>query len=195
MRRPDCYRYLLAVLPPHWFRREIATLHRLTSQPQGWVPIECAHLSLCVLAAPKERDHSLAPRIDAALAGAAFSSCVIRFGRIRGGSEGAALFTRGCKTELTSLRRALLGRLAAHGVFPQQEKKNPHVTLGYDRWSGGGFDIDLERIPRHIVPIESEHGCGKHNQLGRWPLLAPRQDDLEFMKWCRKRTRIRKITL
>jgi hypothetical protein len=170
-------------------RCEIADLHERTGQLENRVPIGRSHLGLCILAEPKERDHFLARRVDAALSGAALSSCAIRLGRIRGSDNGATLFTRGSKMELTALRGALLARLAAHGIFSRQEKKNPHITLGYEPWRGDGFDIKLEWVPREIVLIESEHGCSRHNPLGRWPLSAPRQGDFEFMEWCQKRTR------
>jgi 2'-5' RNA ligase len=190
MRRPDCYRYFLCFLPPRWLRAQIADLQELTGQTESRVPIDRSHLSLCVLAEPKERNHFLARRIDVALTGATFSSCVIRLGRVRGSSEGATLFTRGSRIELTLLRHALLDRLAAHGVFPKQEKKNPHITLGYDSWLSDGFEIEQEWVPQEIVLIESEHGLGRHNPLGSWPLLPPRQGDFAFRKWCQKRTRI-----
>ena len=175
MRVASAYRYFLCFLPDEAVREAIDLLHRDTGQGGKRVPVERSHLSLCVFGAPPERDPSLVPRIDAALAGAQLSSCVIRLGRVRGGPGGATLFTRGSKRELTAVRRRLLERLAVHGVVPQQEKSNPHITLGYDPFRGSTFGIALEWVPREVVLIESEHGRGRHNPLARWPLLPPVQ--------------------
>jgi 2'-5' RNA ligase len=175
MRRASAFRYFLCFLPDAPVREAIASIHRHTGQGENRVPVERSHLSLCVFGAPPERDPSLVARIDASLAGAQLSSCVIRLGRVRGGPSGATLFTRGSKRELTALRGGLLERLAVHGVAPELEKTNPHVTLGYDSFRGSAFGIRLEWIPREVVLIESEHGLGRHNPLARWPLLPPVQ--------------------
>src|SRR5690606_26913423 len=132
MRVADAYRYFLCFLPDETVREAIALIHEHTGQEEKRVPVERSHLTLCVFGEPPERDVSLAARVDAALAGARLSSCVVRLGRVRGGPNGATLFTRGSKRELATLRQHLLERLAAHGLVPQQEKTNPHSTLGYD---------------------------------------------------------------
>ena len=175
MRRASAYSYYLCFLPEEPVREAIDLLHRDTGQGERRVAVERSHLSLCVFGEPPERDPTLAPRIDAAFAAAQLSSCVVRLGRVRGGPSGATLFTRGRKRELATVRQHLLERLAAHGVLPQQEKTNPHITLGYDPFGGSAFEIVLEWIPREVVLIESEHGLGRHNPLGRWPLLPPVQ--------------------
>jgi 2'-5' RNA ligase len=180
MRRASAYRYFLCFVPDAAVREAIAWLHQQTGQSGRRVPVERSHLSLCVFGAPPQRDSALAPRIDAALGGAGFAACVVRFGRVRGGPNGATLFTRGGIDGLTRLRRQILARLAACGTAPELEKRNPHVTLGYDPCRGPGFDIALEWVPRKIVLIESEHGLGKHNRLCSWPLLAPEQGMLPF---------------
>lgn len=175
MRCASAYRYFLCFVPDAPVREAVALLHRQTGQVGRRVPVERSHLSLCVFGAPPQRDPALAARVDAALTGMDFASCVVRLGRVRGGPGGAALFTRGGKDGLTRLRRQMLTRLAACGAAPELEKRNPHVTLGYDPCLEPGFDIALEWVPRKIVLIESEHGLGKHNRLGSWPLLPPEQ--------------------
>ena len=180
MRHASAYRYFLCFLPDDCLRQEIAVLHRRTGQLGNRVPVGRSHLSLCVFGAPPQRDPFLLPRVNAALAGELLVSCVIRLGRVRGGPGGATLFTRGCKRELTALRRLLLARLAASGLVPQLEKRNPHITLGYDPFREADFDIGLEWIPREIVLMESEHGLTRHNRLASWPLLEPKQGRLAF---------------
>lgn len=180
MRLASAYRYFLCFVPDERLRQAIAVLHRRTQQADRRVTVERAHLSLCVFGAPARPDPALARRVDAALSAAPLVSCVIRLGRVRGGPGGATLFTRGGKRELTALRRQILARLAAHGVIPEFEKTNPHLTLGYDACRGPGFDVTLEWVPRKIVLIESEHGLTRHNRLGEWPLLPPAQGMLPF---------------
>ena len=180
MRSASAYRYFLCFLPDEPVRAEVSMLHAWTGQADKRVTVDRSHLSLCVLSEPKERDPSLAPRVDAALAGLQLHSCVIRLGRVRGGPDGATLYTISRKRELTVLRHALLARLAEHGLVPELEKTNPHITLGYDPFEGPSFDISREWIPREIVLIESEHGLTRHNLLGRWALLPPEQGILPF---------------
>ena len=180
MRKAELYRYFLCFLPDEAVQTEIALPHAWAGQGDKRVTVARSHLSLCVFGAPAERDPSLAPRVDAALAGLQLRSCVVRLGRVRGGPDGATLYTISRKRELTALRRVLLARLAEHGLVPELEKPNPHITLGDDPFDGPGFDISLEWIPREIVLIESEHGLTRHNPLGRWPLLQPEQGILPF---------------
>lgn len=175
MRRASAYRYFLCFIPDAAIREAIAVLLRETHQAGKCVPVERSHLSLFVFGVVAQRDPTLALRVDAALGGMEVASCILRFGRVRGGPNGAALFTSGGRRELAALRRRILARLAEHGLVPKLEKRNPHVTLGYDPFRGPGFNIALEWVPPEIVLIESEHGLGKHNRLGSWPLLPPEQ--------------------
>lgn len=175
MRLASAYRYFLCFIPDAALRDAIALLLRETHQAGKCVPVERSHLSLFVLGVLAQRDPTLALRVDAALARMEVDSCVVRFGRVRGGSNGAALFTSGGRRELAALRQSILVRLTEHGLVPELEKHNPHITLGYDPCVVPAFDIALEWVPREIVLIESEHGLGRHNLLGSWPLLPPAQ--------------------
>jgi 2'-5' RNA ligase len=180
MRKPDVYRYFLAFRPDPVLRYWIASLRQTAGQHQRQIRERHLHLTLCVLLESLERNHFIAPRVDAALSDADLASPRLHFGRVRGGDGGAALYTIGRKAEYHAFCRTLFAHLAARGILPELEKLQPHVTLGHDRCSFEPFQFLCEWMPGEIVLIESEHGNGVHNELGRWPLLAPSQGFFPF---------------
>lgn len=180
MRMPDVYRYFLAFRPDPVLRYWIASLRDVAGQSRRFVTDLHLHLTLCVLAETIERDRFIASRVDAALAGAGLSSLRLHLGKVRGGGGGAALYTIGSKADYHAFCRALFARLAARGVIPMFEKKNPHVTLGHDPCRFEAFEFPCEWMPLEIDLIESEHGNGIHNALGSWPLQSPPQGSFPF---------------
>lgn len=76
----------------------------------------------------------------------------------------------------------LIRLLRASGIEPLYRKSglHPHVTLGYDACPMTRLDIGLHWFPAKLLLIESEFGLTRHNVLGAWPLLPPRQPLLPF---------------
>lgn len=180
MRTPDLYRYFLAFRPDPVLRYWIASLREAAGQHQRRIRDVHLHLTLCVLLESLERDRFIAPRIDAALTGAGLSSLLLHFGWVRGGDGGAALYTIGRKADYHAFCRTLFAHLRARDIVPELEKAQPHVTLGHDRCRFESFRFLCEWMPGEIVLIESEHGNGVHNELGRWPLRPPPQGSFPF---------------
>jgi hypothetical protein len=76
----------------------------------------------------------------------------------------------------------LVRLLEACGIEPLHRKSglHPHVTLGYRACEAELLKIALQCFPAELLLIESEVGLSRHNVLGRWPLLPPRQPLLPF---------------
>ncbi|MDQ8756075.1 hypothetical protein RCO27_07510 [Sphingosinicella sp. LHD-64] len=180
MPKPDVYRYFLAFRPDPVLRYWIASLRQAAGQHERQIRERHLHLTLCVLLESLERDHFIAPRVEAALAGADLSSLLLHLGRVGGGDGGAALYTIGRKAGYRAFCRTLFGHLAARDIMPILEKHQPHVTLGHDRCGFEPFTFLCEWVPGEILLIESEHGNGIHNVLGSWPLRPPPQGSFPF---------------
>jgi 2'-5' RNA ligase len=182
MRNPERYRYFLGFRPDPVLGRWLDALCRTADQFEKRIRADHFHLTLCVIGEPEVRDHFILPRVETALAGNALASAPFWLGRVRGGREGAAVWSRGRKAELLTLYRDLVACLAALDIYPLHRKSglNPHVTLGHDPCAFDPFLTLHEWIPDELLLIESEVGNGLHNVLGRWPLLAPRQGVLPF---------------
>ena len=179
MRKLQFYRYFLCWRPDPGLRDEIAALAGHAGQADRLVRPENLHMTLGIVSQTKERNYFIGSRLDTALAEKPLPSCVVRFGRVRGGAGGAALYTRSRQDELRAARRELLGCLASHDIAVR-ETKRAHITLGYDSCAFAPFDLLAEWVPREVLLIESEVGLTKHNVLGRWPLLPPAQGAFAF---------------
>jgi 2'-5' RNA ligase len=163
-------------------RAELVALRVAAGQKRSLVAAELLHLTWCVIAEPEERDRFILSRVHAALDGLPFSSGMLWLGRVRGGANGAAVYSRGRKPDIMTLYRDLVAALDARGLHPLHRKSgfHPHVTLGHDPCDFDPFLVLHEWIPDELLLIESEVGNGVHNVLGRWPLLTPRQGFLPF---------------
>lgn len=177
------YRYFLGFRPDPVLRGWLAALCVAARQHGKRVAADHLHLTLCVIAEAAERDHFLVPRVISALAGETLSSCPIRLGRVIGTGTGAAIHTLGRQDEIQAFYRALVARLAVRDLRPLHRRSglNPHVTLGYDHSPPFRFRQPREWIPGELFLIESEVGHGRHNILGRWPLLPPLQGFFPFV--------------
>jgi 2'-5' RNA ligase len=175
------YRYFLGFRPDPILRAWLASLGAAAGQIEKRVAAEYLHLTLCVIAEGDDRDPFILARVTAALAGEALASCPIRLGRVIGGA-GAAIHTLGRQEEIQGFYRVLIARLASRDLFPLHRRSglNPHVTLGYDRGPDVRYKRPREWIPTQLFLIESEVGQGRHNILGRWPLLPPPQGFFPF---------------
>lgn len=182
VRRRDFYRYFLGFRPDPAGRALLASLAGRTGQMWPSMAGERLHLTLCVIAEAVVRDYFLLSRIDAAFAGFALNAPVIRLGRVNGGPQGALVRTIGRQDGIQDFYRTLLRLLAARGFAPLHRKSGlcPHVTLGHDSCRFAPFNLALEWSPCTLLLIESEVGLGRHNVLGRWPLLQPGQGVLPF---------------
>jgi 2'-5' RNA ligase len=179
MRKLQFYRYFLCWRPDPLLGAEIAALAGPAGQTDHPVRAERLHMTSGIVSQTKERNHFIASRIDAAFARKPLPSCLVRFGRVRGGAGGATLYARGCQDELRAARRYLLGCLARRGIAAR-ETKRAHVTLGYSPCTFAPFDFVAEWVPSEVLLIESEVGLTKHNVLGSWPLLPPAQGAFAF---------------
>lgn len=182
MRTPDFYRYFLGFRPDPILRAWLGALCVAAGQAEKRIKADYFHLTLCVIAETMGRDRFILPRVDAALVGNALASALFWLGRVRGGANGATVYSRGRKRELMILYQELVTCLAARDIHPLHRKSglNPHVTLGHDSCMFEAFMTLHEWIPGELLLIESEVGNGVHNVLGRWPLLPPRQGFLPF---------------
>lgn len=182
MRKPDFFRYFLASRPDPASRAELVRLRAAAGQARSLVAADRLHLTWCVVGESGVRDRFIAPRMHAVLDDLLLSSGILRLGRVRGGANGAAVYSRGRKPEIMALYRALVAALAARDILPMHRKSgfHPHVTIGHDPCGFDPFTILHEWIPDELLLIESEVGSGVHNILARWPLLPPRQGFLPF---------------
>ena len=176
------YRYFLAFRPDPALRYQLAALCGASCQFGGRVKTDYLHLTLCVVAELDHRDCFIVRRLLAAFARGLPSSCPIRLGRVRGGTNGAAIYTIGRRPEIQAFYRQLLSLLVQHQVqqLHRASGLHPHVTLGYDQCAFKRFNVPLEWIPDELALIESEVGRGAHNVLHRWPLFPPPQGRLPF---------------
>lgn len=179
MRNADFYRYFLGVRPHPLLRQMLA---RIAAQAGQRMDPDLFHLTLCVIAQVDERDPFLLPRVRAALADQALCSFRVGLGRVRGGRKGALVRTRGRQDDIQSFYRLLLRLLATRSIAPMHRKSglHPHITLGHDACAFEPFKIACEWLPDELLLIESEVGHTRHNVIGCWPLLPPRQGLLPF---------------
>lgn len=179
MREPDYYRYFLGFRPCLALCRLLAAIGERAGQR---VRMERLHLTLCVIAEPRERDHFLLPRVQLALAGQPFSSFPVHLGRVCGGASGAMVEALGCQHGIRDYFRALILLLAARDMAPMHRKSglHPHVTLGHDPCRFDPFKAPIEWFPTEMLLIESEVGLSRHNVLAKWPLLPPPQGSFAF---------------
>jgi hypothetical protein len=135
-----------------------------------------------VIAELPHRDRFIASRVASALAGHRLWSCPFWLGRLRGGSNGAAVHAMGRQWGIQDFYRALTACLAERAILPLHRRSglHPHVTLGHDPCLLAPFNLPHEWIPDALLLIESEVGNNVHNVLARWPLLPPRQSAFAF---------------
>lgn len=179
MRQPDFYRYFLGCRPGPDLRCLLAGLGEAARQE---VRIDLLHLTLCVIAEGRERDHFLLPRVQAALAGQPLGSFQIRLGRVRGNCHGAMVGEIGRQDQIQDFYRALIRMLGTRDIVPLHRKSGlkAHITLGYEACDMEPFRFPFEWFPDQLLLIESEVGATKHNVLGSWPLLPPPQGSFPF---------------
>ncbi|GAO40489.1 hypothetical protein SCH01S_48_01500 [Sphingomonas changbaiensis NBRC 104936] len=174
MRHANFYRYFLGVRPNPLLRQ---TLVRIAAHAGQKMDPDLFHLTLCVIAEAEERDPFLLPRVRAALADQELCAFRVALGRVRGGRKGALVRTRGRQDEIQFFYRLLLRLLATRGIEPKHRKSglHPHITLGHDACTFEPFKMAFDWFPDELLLIESEVGRTRHNVIGRWPLLPPRQ--------------------
>lgn len=179
MREVDFYRYFLGFRTGAGLGRLLAAIGARAGQR---VRPGHLHLTLCVIAEAKERDRFLLARVRAALAGRALHSFRIPLGRVSGGPGGALVRTVGRQDGIRDFYGALVRWTARRGLAPLHRKAGlrPHITLGHESCRFDAFDLAIEWVPDELLLIESEVGRSRHNLLGRWPLLPPRQGRLPF---------------
>lgn len=179
MKEVQFYRYFIGCRPNAAVRSAMAQAAQAAQQ--RLLP-DLYHLTFCVVLESRERDPSIVERVCAALVGADFRSAPIAFGRVAGGPRGAVIKAAGRQHELQDLYGSLVHRLRHSNLKPLYRKSgfHPHLTLGYEACHFLPFDIWLDWIPNELLLIESEVGLTRHNVLGRWPLLAPRQRCFDF---------------
>lgn len=173
------YRYIVICRPGPSTRTVLAQAGAVTGQRLRG---DEYHLTFCVISEVPQRDHSIAERVSTAFAGGGLHSAPILLGRVTGGPLGALIRAIGKQDELQDLYVTVVRRLKAQGFEPKYRNSgfSPHFTLGYDPCNFVPFDVAHEWIPGELLLIESEVGLTRHNVLGAWPLLAPRQLRLPF---------------
>lgn len=179
MRNADFYRYFVGCRPDPATRDVLADTAARAGQR---VHPKLLHLTLCVIAELTERASSLLPHVSAALGERALSTFRVALGRVRGGPHGAFVGTLGQQDDIQDCYSALGRLLRLRGITPLHRRSglHPHVTLGHDPCQFESYKIGLEWFPKELLLIESEVGRTRHNVIGRWPLLPPRQGSLPF---------------
>jgi hypothetical protein len=179
MRKPDFYRYFLGFRPCLDLCSRLALVGARAGQ---LVSLELLHLTLCVISEKRERDHFLLARVRSALAGKSLSSFPVHLGKVSGGPKGAMLNGLGCQHDIQDFYNFLISLLAKRAIAPLYRKSGlrAHVTLGHEPCLFKQFKAPIEWFPAELLLIESEVGLGRHNVVGRWPLLTPRQRSLPF---------------
>lgn len=107
--------------------------------------------------------------LELALAALAAEPFAVAFDAVRNNALVGAIAGRG----LRDFRKALVRHLAAHGIPVPPYKARPHLSLTYGTLSQRniaippiGWQVD------EFLLIRSVHGEGRHEELGRWPLIA-----------------------
>lgn len=145
-------------------------------QPTGF---ERVHLTLCVIAECAARDPFIAGRVERALGGRALHAFPVNLSRL---AAGVIARTSGRQDDIQDFYRELVRLLEPSGIAPLYRKSglHPHMTLGYAPCRPMLRSMSLTWYPDELLLIESEHGLTRHNVLGRWALLPPRQPLLPF---------------
>ena len=74
--------------------------------------------------------------------------------------------------KIRMLRQALLGDMKRAGIRPTAGSDEPHMTLLYDARKVPEQPIEpITWTVRDVVLVHSLYGLGRHEELGRWPLL------------------------
>jgi RNA 2',3'-cyclic 3'-phosphodiesterase len=171
------YRYFLGIrLAPQcypFFRRIGAAL----GCP---IRLDLLHLTLCVVAEVAERDPYMLRRIQTALGGLQLHSFPVNLSRVIAGPQGARARTFGRQDEIQDFYLELVRLLRVWGLEPLHRKSglHPHVTLTHVPQPPALLKIAIRWFPTELHLVESEVGLTRHNTLGRWPLLPPRQPQL-----------------
>jgi 2'-5' RNA ligase len=179
MRAARFYRYFLGIRP---HPRLHPVFRELAGAVNQSVRLDRLHLTLCVIAECATREWFLARRLERAFDGQALHAFPVHLSRLVAGAHGAVARTSGRQDEIQDFYRRLVRLLAPCGIEPLYRKSglHPHMTLGYDACPPTLLTIPLEWYPDELLLIESEYGLTRHNAIGRWPLLPPRQPLLPF---------------
>lgn len=179
MPRSPNFRYFLCFRPDP---RCLPQFQRILARLGLPIRLDRLHLTLCVVAESDQRDHFVAARIRRALLGAKLHSVAVNLSRVRAGQGGAIARSFGRQAEIQDFYCAVVRLLAVVGIEPLHRASGfrPHVMLGYRACAAALLKVAIRWFPSAIVLIESEVGHTKHNVLGEWPLLPPRQPMLPF---------------
>jgi len=179
MREPELYRYFIGCRPDAQARAELALVGNAAGQKMR---PDLYHLTFGVVAELRDRDRTLALRLDRAFAANGLPSVHVALRRLVGGPSGARAVTSGRQVGIQRLYRMIVERLAACGVEPLHRPAGlkPHVTVGYEACPMGQFPICIDWRADELLLIESEVGLMQHNVLRRWPLLPPCQAQFDF---------------
>jgi 2'-5' RNA ligase len=179
VRVPLFYRYFLGIRPDPRLYPAFEALGQAAGQS---IHLARLHLTFCVIGEPVQRDRFLAGRVRRALDGQRLHSFPVNLSGIVAGPQGAVARTSGRQDDIQDFYRLLVRLLRPCGIEPMYRKAGlrPHMTLGHDPRPAAVLRIALEWHPGELLLIESEYGLTRHNVLGRWALLPPRQPFLPF---------------
>jgi 2'-5' RNA ligase len=179
MRVPLFHRYFLGIRPDPRLYPALQAFGRAAGQS---IHLTHLHLTFCVIEESAGRDRFVAERVRKALDGQRLHSFPVNLSRIMAGPHGAMARTAGRQDDIQDFYRQLVRLLRPCGIEPMYRKSglHPHMTLGHDPCEAAVLPIALEWYPGELLLIESEYGLTRHNVLGRWALLPPRQPFLPF---------------
>lgn len=83
------------------------------------------------------------------------------------------LLCRDVPAELTALHEMLDAALAQAGIGRRRKTFKPHITLLWDHAQVPDIRLDepASWVVRDFLLVHSFHGAGRHDHLGRWPLV------------------------
>ena len=179
MRSARFYRYFLGIRP---HPRLYSAFHELAETARHPARFDRVHLTLCVIAERAARDPFMARRVERALGGRALHAFPVNLSRLAAGAAGVIARTSGRQDDIQDFYRELARLLEPCAISPLYRKSglHPHMTLGYAPCQPMLRNISLAWYPDELLLIESEYGLTRHNVLGRWALLPPRQPLLPF---------------
>lgn len=177
---PLRHKIFFALYPDRAVSLAVHELARRRRGPGGWLmPPGRQHVSMNGVARTSEPSHQLIDRAMAAGSTVAMRPFVIAFNRLgswgRGrGDRSVVLWGDEGVAGAVRLHDALHRALAAAGVVrPAEPPFEPHLTLLRNE-----RDLTQEFIPmvrwwvREFVLLDSIHGEGRHEVLGRWRLAG-----------------------
>lgn len=169
-----CHRLFFALRPPLVLARQIVAAAHWFEDGRGVLRAEHVHVTLDLLDDRPDFDRDLAKRLLDVGERVAADPFHVVLDRVVASSGSIALRPSHRIPALDALRDEIVRQRHAAGIAGREGYRfSPHVTLGYRK--GAPFDQAVAPVAwpvEEFVLIDSHVGAGRHETLGRWPLLG-----------------------